>query len=255
MERKAVVGGIGKRNSTTFSSCVRNNPVKSNCHSPAAILKGLIILFRYYLDRIIDFIFSLFWDGKYEALPDLEKNFNFLAESATSLARKIKSRQLKSEDLVRACIERIKVVNPVINAVTDERFEEALKEACEVDMKIEEGPSVPFTAKESHQVAGLLNTLGIQARRYIRACTDAECVRLLREAGAIPLAVTNVPEINKWQETRNMVFGQTNNPYHPGRTCGGSSGGEAALSASFATPISLCNVYSIYSTTHETLPL
>ncbi|CAH2227681.1 jg11280, partial [Pararge aegeria aegeria] len=42
------------------------------------------------------------------------------------------------------------------------------------------------------------------------------------------------------QETRNMLFGQTNNPYHTGRTSGGSSGGEAALCAALASPISLC---------------
>lgn len=57
---------------------------------------------------------------------------------------------------------------------------------------------VPFTAKESHAVRGMLHTLGIARRRRARAPHDAECVRLLRAAGAIPLAVTNVPEINKW---------------------------------------------------------
>ena len=59
-------------------------------------------------------------------------------------------------------------------------------------------PGVPFTAKESHAVSGMLHTLGIIARKHVRAHEDAECVRLMREAGAIPLAVTNVPEVNKW---------------------------------------------------------
>lgn len=50
------------------------------------------------------------------------------------------------------------------------------------------------------------------------------------------------------QETRNMVFGQTCNPYHTGRTVGGSSGGEAALAAALASPISLCRSHSaLYS--------
>ncbi|XP_026321603.1 fatty-acid amide hydrolase 2-like [Hyposmocoma kahamanoa] len=102
-------------------------------------------------------------------------------------------------------------------------------------------PGVPFTAKESHAVKGLVNSLGIIARRHTRAPEDAECVRLVREKGAIPVAITNVPEINKWQETRNMLYGQTNNPYHTGRTTGGSSGGEAALAAALASPISLCS--------------
>jgi fatty acid amide hydrolase 2 len=44
----------------------------------------------------------------------------------------------------------------------------------------------------------MLHPLGIRSRAHIRAHDDAECVRLLRAAGAIPVAVTNVPELNKW---------------------------------------------------------
>ncbi|XP_026495503.2 fatty-acid amide hydrolase 2-like [Vanessa tameamea] len=216
------------------------------------LLKKLFFLFRYYLDQFIDFLFSLYWDGKRHALPDLEKKHAILMESAVTLAEKIRKNELKSEDLVTACIERIKQVNPILNAVTDERYEEALKEARQVDKMIENGLSeeefkkkpflgVPFTAKESHAVKGMLHTLGVRARKSARADEDAECVRLVRAAGAIPVAVTNVPEINKWQETRNMVFGQTNNPYNTGHTTGGSSGGEAALAAAIASPISLCS--------------
>ncbi|CAH2043204.1 unnamed protein product, partial [Iphiclides podalirius] len=214
------------------------------------MFKQFFLLLRSYFDLFIDFLFSLYWERYRQSIPDLEKKHAILAESATSLAGKIRNKELKSEELIQACIERIKLVNPILNAVTDDRFEEALKEAQEVDRSIEAGQAdfekkpflgVPFTAKESHAVAGMLHTLGISMRRHVRAHEDAECVRLLRAAGAIPVAVTNVPEINKWQETRNMVFGQTANPYHTGRTVGGSSGGEAALSAAIASPISLCS--------------
>ncbi|OWR46450.1 fatty-acid amide hydrolase 2 like protein [Danaus plexippus plexippus] len=216
------------------------------------ILISIYFTLRYYLDMLIDYAFSLYWDEYRQQLPNLEKKHAMLMESAVKLAEKIRKKELKSEDLVTACIERIKQVNPILNAVTDQRFEEALKEAREIDKKIEDGLpdeefknkpflGVPFTAKESHAVNGMLHTLGVRARRDVRAEYDAECVRLLREAGALPLAVTNVPEINKWQETRNMVFGQTNNPYDTGRTVGGSSGGEAALHAALASPISLCS--------------
>ncbi|XP_047521826.1 fatty-acid amide hydrolase 2-like [Pieris napi] len=216
------------------------------------LLKQLFFCFRFYMDMCIDFLFSLYWDGQRRTIPSLEKKHNLLKESAVTLAAKIRNKELKSRDLVAACIERIKIVNPYLNAITDERFEDALKDADEVDRMIEEGLSdeefekkpflgVPFTAKESHGVLGMLHTLGVTARSGARATEDAECVRLLRNAGAIPVAVTNVPEINKWQETRNMLFGQTNNPYHTGRTVGGSSGGEAALCAALASPISLCS--------------
>ncbi|XP_037292993.1 fatty-acid amide hydrolase 2 isoform X2 [Manduca sexta] len=214
--------------------------------------RQIFFIFRTYLDMIIDLIYSFFWEGKRQAIPDLEKRHSILMESAVSLAAKIRNKELKSEDLVNACIERIQSVNPIINAVTDERFEEARKEAKEIDLMIAKGLSeeefkkkpflgVPFTAKECHAVKGMLQTLGIKARAHVRAHEDAKCVQLLKEAGAIPIAVTNVPEINKWAETRNLVFGQTNNPYHTGRIVGGSSGGEAALVAAIGSPISLCS--------------
>lgn len=89
---------------------------------------------------------------------------------------------------------------------------------------------VPFTTKDSTCVSGKLHTLGLLARKNTVSKEDAACVALAKKAGAIILATTNIPEVNKWQETRNNLIGMTNNPYDVRRTVGGSSGGEAALS-------------------------
>lgn len=229
-----------------------NKPEKIFCGMVSNMIKHVFLIFRTYLDMFIDLVYGYFWEGKRKPIPALEKRHAMLAESAVALAAKIRNKELKSEDLVRACIERIQQVNPIINAVTDERYEDALNEAREVDKLIESGLpddyfqkkpflGVPFTAKESHAARGMLHTLGVVSRRHVRAHHDAECVSLVKGAGAILVAVTNVPEINKWMESRNFVFGQTNNPHHTGRTPGGSSGGEAALHASIAAPISLCS--------------
>ncbi|KAL0870910.1 hypothetical protein ABMA27_004743 [Loxostege sticticalis] len=229
-----------------------NKTTKIFCGMASNILKHAYLCFRTYLEMFIDLVFAFIFEGKRQAIPDLEKRHAILAQSAVSLAAKIRNKELTSEELVTACIERIKAVNPVLNALVDERFEDALKEAKEIDKQIAEGLpdeyfekkpflGVPFTSKESHAVAGMLHPLGLVSRAHVKAHEDAECVRLLRESGAIPLAVTTVPEINQWQETRNMAHGQTNNPYHTGRTTGGSSGGEAALAAALATPIALCS--------------
>lgn len=58
------------------------------------------------------------------------------------------------------------------------------------------------------------------------ATADAECIVLLREAGAIPLLVSNVPELCLCWETYNTRTGRTRNPFDTRRTPGGSSGGE-----------------------------
>lgn len=69
-------------------------------------------------------------------------------------------------------------------------------------------------------------TFGLISRKNIKATEDAEIVTALKNVGAILVGVTNVPELNLWCETRNFVYGQTNNPYDFNRTTGGSSGGE-----------------------------
>lgn len=139
----------------------------------------------------------------------------------------------------------------MLNAVLDGPFEDALDTAKTIDEQIANGQltesdfdakpllGVPFSTKDSTSVEGKLNTYGILSRAGVRAKEDAECVALVKKAGAIIIATTNIPEVNKWQETRNMLIGQTNNPYDNRRTVGGSSGGEGALLAAAATCFSL----------------
>ena len=112
----------------------------------------------------------------------------------------------------------------------DERFDKGLISDEELQRKPFLG--VPFTTKDSTAVKGKLHTLGLKSRRNERATETAECVRLMKEAGGILIATTNIPEVNRWTESRNNLTGQTNNPYDHRRTVGGSSGGEGALISS-----------------------
>ncbi|KAJ2945421.1 hypothetical protein O0L34_g232 [Tuta absoluta] len=215
-------------------------------------MKSFISYFRVLLDNFLDFIFSLYWERKKKPVPDLDKKYACLAESATNLAKKIRNKELKAEELMQALIQRIKQVNPIINALAEERFAEALDEARQVDKLIAAGLSdeefskkpflgVPFTTKECQEVKDMKCTMGLWARRHNVAKEDSEAVLRLKLAGAIPVATSNLPELLVWQESRNPVYGITNNPHHTGRSAGGSSGGEAALAASYASTISLCS--------------
>lgn len=76
---------------------------------------------------------------------------------------------------------------------------------------------------------GLRQTAGLYSRRNFIAEEDADVVHLMREAGAIPLCVTNVSELCMWWESSNTIYGRTNNPYRSCRIVGGSSGGEASV--------------------------
>lgn len=76
-------------------------------------IKAFLLYARIMLDHIIDFFFGLYWDKSKRVvpIPDLSKKHSILTESAVSLAQKIKDKELKSEDLVLALIERIKEVS------------------------------------------------------------------------------------------------------------------------------------------------
>lgn len=139
-----------------------------------------------------------------------------------------------------------------MNAIVDERFEEALKEACIIDRDIANGIrtkeqmkdqtpllGVPVTIKESIAVMGLRNQGGRVFKEKRIAEEDAPCVEQIKKHGGIVLLVSNTPELCMCWETYNNVSGQTNNPYDNRRTPGGSSGGEAALLGSAASLIGL----------------
>jgi fatty acid amide hydrolase 2 len=161
---------------------------------------------------------------------------------AFELAEKVRTKDLSSLKLVEAHIQRVLDVNPKINAMTEDRFEDARREARAVDAmndKEREGLpllGVPFTMKEMIAVAGMKSTQGSIHRKDNVEKRDASVVSRLREAGAILIGTSNVPEVGFWFESSNVIYGRTNNPYDVSRTCGGSSGGEAALVAAGAAP-------------------
>ena len=160
-----------------------------------------------------------------------------LSIGAWELADLIKRRRLSPVEVVHAHIARIEEVNPRLNAVVVERFDAACDEARSAEEALASGTrpgplhGVPFTVKEIISVKGMPFTCGSTLRRHRLADADATVVGRLRQAGAILLGLTNLPEMAYWMETANCVYGRTNNPYDLRRTPGGSSGGEAAIVA------------------------
>src|SRR5690606_35577328 len=96
---------------------------------------------------------------------------------------------------------------------------------------------LPITIKESLDMAGHASTLGVAARRRLRARTDAVIVEAVRRAGGVPVGRTNVPQLLLAHETANEPFGRTSNPFSLAHGPGGSSGGEAAAIAAGASAL------------------
>jgi len=169
------------------------------------------------------------------------------AKSAIELAAMIASGKVKSGEVVDAHLARIEEVNPAVNAVTVTLAREARAAAAIVDRDVAAGKpvgplaGVPFTVKENIDVAGSATTWGLAAMAKQIASADAPLVARLREAGAIPLARTNLPDFAFRWDTESGVAGRTLSPWDPLRTPGGSSGGEAVALATGMTPLGFGN--------------
>jgi amidase len=166
---------------------------------------------------------------------------------AGQLAAAIRRGELSAQDALESYLARIRAVNPEVNAVTSV-FEESARElAAGIDRRRaageELGPlaGVPFTVKENIDVAGQPTTQGIPALKEAVAPLDAPLVKRLRDAGAIPVGHTNMPDLALRFHTRSQLFGATRNPWNRELSPGGSSGGEGAALATGLSALGLGN--------------
>jgi Asp-tRNA(Asn)/Glu-tRNA(Gln) amidotransferase A subunit family amidase len=165
---------------------------------------------------------------------NVKEIYNMDTESILDLYKK---HELKPSQAVEAFIAHQQNLNPGLNLVVAERYEEAREEALKYDNLLKKGKikgklfGIPISMKESFNVKGMNTTGGLNNRRDFKVDTDAEVVELLKKEGAIILGKTNTPSLCFCQETDNLLFGRSNNPWNPECTTGGSSGGEAALIA------------------------
>lgn len=150
---------------------------------------------RFIIDYTVDFLFGLYFNRTRQFIST--PNNKLVLESATCLAQKIRKKEVTSEAVVKAFIDRINEVNPILNAVVDKRFEEALDEARQIDVDIKSNKiseedfrnkpflGVPFTTKESTICKGLSITFGLVPRQYEFGEKDAKVVELMKKAGGI----------------------------------------------------------------------
>jgi amidase len=152
-----------------------------------------------------------------------------MAATAIETARLVRERELTAVEVVEAHLARIDAVNGELNAVVQVDGERALAAAAAPN----DGPlcGVPFTVKDNLEAAGIVMAIGAPERADVIPANDATVVARLRAAGAILIGKTNCPPYGGGIETDNPVYGRTSNPYDLSRTCGGSSGGEAAAVA------------------------
>lgn len=152
-----------------------------------------------------------------------------------TVAAAFRSRQRTPVEVTTAAFERIADVEARLNAFVSVWHDDALGSAeraqVELAAGVDRGPlhGIPVVLKDLIDVAGHVSTYGSQVAPDPRPDRDAAIVTALRDAGAVILGKTNLLEYA--YGIVHPAFGQTNNPWDPTRTAGGSSGGSAAAVA------------------------
>lgn len=166
--------------------------------------------------------------------------------SATELGALIAEKRVSVRQVVEAHLQRIQAVNPVVNAVTT-LLEDSLADAGAKDALLARGLGlgplfgVPFSVKVNIDVKGSATTEGVRGLQGNVVDTDSPHVGMLRRAGAIPIARTNMPDFGLRFHTDNDLHGPTINPWNRALTPGGSSGGDAVAVATGMVPLGLGN--------------
>jgi amidase len=160
---------------------------------------------------------------------------------AAGQAEMVRAGEVSPTELVRLSLERIGRLDPQLNSFRVVLAERALLEAEQAEARLRGGDQrpllgVPIALKDEVDLAGELTTRGTDAFPE-PAAADSEMVRRLREAGAIVVGKTLLPELAICGFTESATWGVTRNPWSPQRTPGGSSGGSAAAVAAGLVPI------------------
>lgn len=150
--------------------------------------------------------------------------------------RQLRTREITSLELTKACLKAIKQLNRKLNAclLVDEKG--ALRAAKKADERLAQGEKspllgIPFLVKDNIMTKGLVTTAGSKMLEKYVAPYSATVVQRLEEAGAVLLGKTNLDEFAHGSSTEYSAFGPTKNPWDVKRVPGGSSGGSAAAVA------------------------
>jgi amidase len=164
-------------------------------------------------------------------------------QSATQIAADVRAGRRRPQDSVQESLDRIATADPTIGAFQVVDAEGARRAAQELaarpDLADLPLAGVPVAIKDNVDVAGMPTRHGSGATSAEPAAADDPLVRRLREAGAIVVGKTKMPELAIWGFTESIALGGTRNPRNPARNAGGSTGGGSAAVAAGMVPIAL----------------
>ncbi len=180
---------------------------------------------------------------RYDRVSAADLPTRITALSASQLSDAIRNGQVSCVETMQAYLERIQRLNPVHNAIVSMLDDDVcLARAERADDELASGSyrgwlhGIPHAVKDLADARGLPTSNGSPI--FAGAMPDADDLHIarIREAGAIFIGKTNVPEFGMGSQSYNTVFGVTRNAYDAELTAGGSSGGAAVGMATQMLP-------------------
>ena len=164
-------------------------------------------------------------------------DMDILSLTAVELSKAIREGKTTAVEATQAVLDKIEAVEGDFHCYVTVEREKALKQAEEVQKKIEAGEltgplaGVPFAIKDNMCTEGTLTTCSSKILENFIPTFSAEAVLNLEKAGAVILGKTNMDEFAMGSTTETSYYGVTRNPRNPEHVPGGSSGGSAAAVA------------------------
>ena len=157
--------------------------------------------------------------------------------TALEIGRMIKNKEISVVEATKDALENIEKTDKAYNAFVTVCPEEALKQAEEVQKKIDDGSltsplaGVPMAVKDNMCTKGILTSCASKILTGFKPTYTATAVKKLEEAGAVMLGKVNMDEFAMGSTTETSYNGATINPWGENRVPGGSSGGSAVAVA------------------------
>jgi aspartyl-tRNA(Asn)/glutamyl-tRNA(Gln) amidotransferase subunit A len=210
--------------------------------------------------------FTLSLLGAAVALADASEDLSRL--SLAEASARIRARTVTPTQLTEACLARIQIYNPKLNAFITVLREQALRQARDLEAEQSAGRfrsplhGIPIALKDNIDTAGIRTTAASAVFDERVPDQDAEVTRRLKEAGAVLIGKTNLHEFAMGGTSATSYYGPVRNPWALDRNPGGSSGGSASAVAadlcfgalgtdtggSIRTPSSFCSVVGLKPT-------
>ena len=170
---------------------------------------------------------------------------DLMSLTAVELGEKIKNKEVTVKEAVEESLRRIEALEKDVNSFVTVDREGALKQAEEIQKKIDSGElsgplaGVPVAIKDNMCTEGLLTTCSSKILSNFVPTYTATAVEKLKEAGAVIIGKTNMDEFAMGSTSETSYYGATKNPWDLDRVPGGSSGGSAAAVSSEEVPYAL----------------